>query len=223
MAKIIQSQALDTVNESLGLAGSGDAQSELLDGVVHQFLDVGPIARRGRTFAANEGIFKLQLANIHVITGVLDSTLNPYALGAAAINPFPEIVPRGFDLWLLGASLIRTSGSSILNDAALFMSNLASGGGIDSNSVATALSPPMCVAMWTDLSVLLTTHYAQAGDGSRVNPFKNLQIRIPRIGGGGTPVSLTFESKTNGTATMVCTMLVGMFPTALGQDAIGSG
>ena len=122
--KKLDSDALGTLNKSLGLSGAGSPITELADGIVDQALDVGPSVRRGRTQAATEGIYIAELVNVHAAADSRTATLVPFLPTTTAIAPYPSPMDTRFDVWLLAASVIRSAGASTLSGC-LFMNSPA--------------------------------------------------------------------------------------------------
>lgn len=216
MAKIVSSTALAPLNKALGLAGSGDSQTELQDGILDQVLDVGPIARRGGSVSTSEGIFRVTLRNVHAGAGVLDTSWQPYTPAAAGrAAPYPTVVPDTLDFYLLGVSIERVSGGGALNDAAVRVTNLLLGFGIDNSGAGVVPTSVLTVAAYNGLNTAVTPVY---GLLDSKQPFQKPMIRIPRRGAVASPF-IVFNSDSSGIATFDCVMLVGLFPIALGQDA----
>lgn len=217
MPKIIDSQALGIVNKSLGLTGRGAAETELLDGTVDQVLDVGPIARRGGTLAGTEGVFRVVLRNIHAGAGDVSTSWQPYSSAAVGtFAPFPTPMPDNLDVWLLGASVQIVSGAGSLEHAALRLTNVQLGVGIDSAAAAIASTSVMTLAYWNTSLGFLSPSFAATQ--SRL-PYKALNIRIPRKGAVASPF-VVFGSQSSGVNSIDAVLLVGVFPVALGQDAV---
>ncbi len=214
--KRVDSDALGVVTRALGITGAGAPVTEFIDGQLEQTLDIAPIVRRGRALAATEGIFTGLLRNIHTDAESLVTALNPYSVlpRVAAIAPYPAIVPAQFDLWLLGAVLVRTSGGGTLN-ATLTLQYNAQGWGLDDNDAAVAGNLTMPLGNWDTFLTQggFTTYGILAGSDQ---PFLNLGLRIPRA---GAP-ELSFFSTSSLTVTITAQVILGLFPVALGQDAI---
>lgn len=216
MSKPIESDALDRVYRVLGLSGGAVTKETILeDGWVFQMLGLNPIIRRSRTLADTTGWFFGVLLNEHAGAGALTSEIDPYQpAGASAVAPWPSIIRRGFDLWLLNASVIRNDGSGTLDGAALLLDPIAvqQGWGIDDGGTAVAAHDPYPLARWTGLDVSLSGSdpFAIAGDGSAT---VKIGLRWPR---GAT---VRFISDVAGAAADIqCMMTWGMFVEGFGQD-----
>lgn len=203
------------MNKALGIAGSGDSQTELLDGTVDQVLDVGQIARRGGTLAGTEGIFRCILRNVHAGAGDIFSSWQPYLPGETGlIAPYPTPVPDDLDVWLLGASVESVSGGGSLVGAALRLTQIQQGFGIDDSAAAVVSNSVFTVAWWnTHIGILAPPFMATQS----LQPFKPINLRIPRKGAIASPF-LSFGSQSDGINTFDCVMMMGLFPVALGQD-----
>jgi len=217
MVKKIDSDALGELTRALGLTGSGSAITELMDGVVDQTLDVGPIVRRSRTQANTSGIYLGILQNVHTDAEQLTTAINPYNVGAtAAIPPWPDPMPLQFDIWLLSVNARRVSGSgTILGVLHLQMPSETQGFGIDDSGVAVTESPPLAIVSYDSLVALNTAFLVQEGG----HPYVRPGIRIPRGTGVGNS-SLEWTTTSSLTSTYQCLMMFGVFPITLGQDGL---
>lgn len=221
MTKRVDSDALGPMLKSFGLAGQGAEETILQDGVLDQVIDVAPIVRRGRTLASSGGIFRGLLRNIHPSTGTINSGISPYnATVAHVVAPYPGKIPDQFDVWLLGASMIRFSGSGDLTQAMLGLDNIAQGfGRDDSNNPILGINEVLPLANWDGLKTATTTY----GVEQAREPWKPLKVRIPRLGAiPSAPVNIVFRTVTPsaGGATFDAVILMGVFPVSLGQDGV---
>jgi len=214
VSKIINSTALEPINKALGIAGSGDSQTELSDGIVDQTLDVGQLARRGGTLAGTEGIFRCVLLHEHAGAGDLSASWQPYAAGTVgSIAPFPAVMPDTFDIWLLGAS-IEFSGVGNFEFARLSLTQVQQGFGIDDTAGAVVSTSVITLAYWNTSVRVLAPFFAAA---QSANPYQKINLRIPRKGAIASPF-IVFSSQADGVADVEVQLLIGVFPVALGQD-----
>jgi len=219
VAKIVDSQALEPVNKALGLAGSGDSQTEITDGIVDQVLEVGPIVRRGRTLGDSQGIFRAVFRNTHAGADAQTSVWSPYiTVVANAIAPFPTPMPDSFDLWLTGAGVRRQSGTGTVN-AALMIQNVRQGFGVSQTGAFVASNGRVALAFWNQ-SVSVDSDVFLVSGGNFEWPFRKLALRIPRVSEAGTRVQIMFETSSTAASEWELNLFYGMFPVALGQDAI---
>lgn len=214
--KRVNSDALQEVDRALGITGqAGALETEFQDGIVDQVLDVGPLIRRGRTLGISEGIFEGTLRNVHPGAGSLTSVTNIYLVPVApAFPPWPTPVPRGFDVWLLNAVVRQVSGAGTFQGA-LFANYDA---GVQafgvSNTGATVVSSAHHVLVnWDGLVTDTFVYGVLNGAVPKVTPFRLVRGTVP-----GT--SLTFSSTASDVITFDCQVLIGLFPTGLGQDVI---
>jgi len=208
--KKIDSQALDVLNLALDLRGAGSPATELTDGVVDQVLEVGPIIRRSRTQGQTTGLYTANMRNTHAGADSATSTLNPYNAGNTALAPYPTPMPRGFDVWLLGAALHQRSGSGTLSGA-LRLNCPATVMGM-STTAAAQLSESV-VAFWDALVAENTTF----GIASAIDqPEYRIGVRLPR----SPDTQLIFATTSSAVAVFECFLTVGVFPVALGQDVV---
>lgn len=211
--KRVQSDALEVVNKSLGLTGAGAPVTELLDGVLHQHLEVSPLVRRGRTQAATSGIYDAVMRAIAGSATTIDVTVDPYNVGTGVISPYPDPVPPQFDVWLLAATLrIRSGGGSIISELFIDPPATAQGFGIDNTGTAVVVSDPKPVAAWD--AVVGGGSNNDFGTFNGDNVWQRIGMRLARN------TNLYFIITTGAAATYDCQMLMGIFPIALGQDVL---
>lgn len=214
-------QALGVTNRALGLYGATSPnETEFEDERVIQTVDVGDLIRRGRSPAGTEGIFRCVLRNQHVDINVLATSWQPYEANdnGATVAPYLTPMPRGFDVWLLGASVSVNTGAGI-DFARLSLTNVQLGFGINNSSVAVVPTTVFTLAFWNGM---ITAGSADFAVTETREPYKAINMRIPRKGAIASPF-LVFESQSTATVQIDCLMLIGVFPEGLGQDVIGSG
>lgn len=222
MPKNVDSEALLLVNRVLGVSGTtpGASNTTLDDENIAQVLTVNDIIRRSRTVAGSSGIFRFVLRAIHAGAGDISTTVEPYNVAAIGrIAPWPRPVPRGFDLWVLGASTSEVvAGTSTSFAGMLTVLNMTQGFGVDNAGVAVVANTVQPIALWDAEGAI-----GGGVIGTRVglSSFQGGPLRLPRQPGAGGPISLSFATTLDGTGTWDCTIMVGLFPEALGQDVIG--
>jgi len=218
MTKRIDSDALGVLNRSLGLTGAGSQLTELEDGVVDQTLSVNEIARRGRTLADVQGLFYPTLRNEHTDAESISNAINPYAVGTTfAVAPYPPAVPAAFDLWLLGASVRHAGGTAsgfALGTLSLTVGTFSAGFGRDDGGGLVLSGQPQRLAVWNAMATDGTSFGILA---TNRGTFQHIGLRLPRGGGGSV---LLWRTVSTVTVDVDVVMVLGMFPAALGQDAI---
>lgn len=214
MVKKIDSDALGDVNLSLGLSGAGSRITELADGVVDQVLEIGQLARRGRTQQSTQGLYYPTMRNVHSAADNESTTVDVYDVGTVAVvEPYPNPMPRQFDVWLLGASLrLVSGGGSIGATLSLRVGTRAAGWGIDDSGSQILVSQPIRLIHWNTLITVNSTTFGVKNDR---NPHGKVGLRIPRVGS-----ELIFASTSGAAATYDCQLILGVFPAALGQDGL---
>ncbi len=211
--KRIDSDALSLVNRSMGLTGAGSPQTELHDGEVFQTLDVARLVRRGRTVVGSGGLFTVNLENAHTGAQSLNTSVDPYAQPVGVIPPYPSPVPLQFDIWLLWATIQRKSGSGSIS--ALLDANFPGQGfGEDDGGAAVVANDAQPLAHWDALVSEGIQFLVLAGSEQ---PRANLNFRMPRPTAADTS-RFRFRSTSSATSTYAMTVVLGMFPTAMGQD-----
>jgi len=218
VTKLVDTDALGIVNRALGLTGAGSQETELLDGILEQVVDVSAMVRRGRTIQPSEGIFYGIFQNVHTEAGALNATINPYR-PEIALNtpPYPAVVGAQFDVWILYASMIRVSGTGAVSGSldALY-DGQTQGWGVNNLGAAVVQVPRHPLAIWDSI---INIGFDFGVLGSENQPMVKIGTRFPRI---GNP-DLTFRSEAVARTTITCSVVLGLFPVSLGQDAIVGG
>lgn len=214
MGKPIESDALDRVYRILGLSGGALPKGTLLDdGNVSQVLDLNPIIRRSRTPAATSGWFVGILNTIHAAAGRIATSINPYTTGDN-VEPYPSPVPRGFDVWVLGASIIRLSGAGDLDGAVLQLDPSPSqqGWGVDNTGAAVVQTLAIPIARFGPLDTSIASELAFAFNPEGGQSMIKVMTRVPR---GAT---LRVATDATAAATFQTQLICGLFVESLGQD-----
>lgn len=216
----IDSGALYLLNRILGLSGAqASAETELIDGHVNQTIGIEPIVRRTRTLAASEGYFHFILECINGAGATtVSATIDPYNPGSVLNRaPFPAKVPQGFDLYLLGASIRRVSGtaSNFTEGQINIISPLENMAfGVDNLGVvpiAAASNMAIVLGRWDTLSTVITTGTGLTEQG---DPWIPLSLRIRR------GISIQYSATGVNAVTSNLVGILGMFPSTLGQDLV---
>lgn len=213
----IDSDALSQVQRQLGISGVGSGVAVLEDDELRQVLDVGPAVRRGRADVANGGWFWGTLFNTHGAGNFQTSFINPYEADGFELTSYPAIVDVSrFDLWIAGATLRRTGGLSTIVSAALILGAPLRSLAFGKNQAGGTYVPTgggFAVASWGTTVQLSTTFDFMIGQNG--NPFTPLNMRMPR----GS--NLVFDSVSVGASNYELSILMGLFPIALGNDVLG--
>lgn len=213
--KTVDSQALGLVNRALGLTGSGAPLTEFLDGQLDQTLNVTPIVRRGRTLAGSSGIFMGVLRNNHAGADSQTSVISPYNVPTGAIAPYPEVMGRGFDIWLLKAQAEQIAGAGTFSGALFVTLRGQQGFGIDEAGAAVVRDSVMLLAFW-DTVVTEAREFGLLGGQF---PLQHVGIRLPRSTAAAPGTELTWATTSSAAAVFDVQLWLGVFPIALGQDA----
>ena len=218
MTKRIDSDALGILNRALGLTGAGSQVTELTDGVVDQFIEIGQLARRGRTQADVQGIYTPTLRNEHTDAESISNSIDPYNVGGTVVvAPYPDPVPAQFDIWLLGASTRNVSGAAAgISNATLSIQvgTKSQGWGRVDDGTQVLVAQPIRLAYWNGWPTDGSTFGLR---GTNRGPHQRIGVRLPR-GGGGT--AILFRTVSTLTTTVDCQIILGVFPVALGQDIV---
>lgn len=207
MGKRVDSQALGIVDRTLGLAGKGSPVTELEDGQLVQTFDTVPAIRRGRTVADSSGMFSASIQNVHVGASDVSETLDLYNLtsGIDATPPFPGPVPRGFDLWVVNSTMLKSA-----NDAAEVIALMQLP---FTRSINIIGAQNHALAFYQD-HVFVNGQRYMFQAASTGTWAQNQPRRIPR------GALLRLDSTAAASLTVSWVILIGMFPEAIGQDAV---
>lgn len=215
---IIHSRMLGLIQKLIG-GGSGSLVTVLDDDSVTQVLPVIPeIARRSLTIGNIGGWFLAVLENVHTSDDFEQSSIPVYTPAAAAvIPPYPLVVPDDQDIWLIGASLIRTTGAGSLAAGVLAINppSISQGLGIDDAGATVIGTPMMSLAHFNGLNTVLGSVNA-FGITAGGDPYVPIGLRLPRF------TTLVFNSESGGAATCEFQMIaiMALFPAGLGQDVV---
>lgn len=211
--KRVDSDALSVANRSLGLSGQGAAETEFFDGELYQVLDVSGMVRRGRTQAQTGGIYTGVMSNVHTAAETLNSNITPYAIGAGLVfAPYPDPVPVQFDVWLIAAAVEQQSGTGTFRGV-LQMDPVPSqqGFGVNNSGNQVTRTTRIALAFWDSILSIGDSF----GLANGVQPWQKIGFRIPR-----SVATLRFTSVSSAIATFDCQVMLGIFPTSLGQDVL---
>lgn len=212
--KRITSDALVLLNRMLGLAGGSPGVTELDDGNVSQVLEISPVVRRSSSPAGSTGWFFGVMSNIHAGAGLIETTINPFNVGALQRNAYPSRIPRNNDLWLYSACLLETVETGAALDAGVLYINpnvVRQGWGVDSVGTFVSGTDPMPLARWTSVDGGLAGRppVGVGGDGSALIVINQRLVR---------DVDLLLRTDATAAGAFRCYMTFGLFTEGLGQD-----
>jgi len=205
----VTSQALDNINEVVGLGRGGAQLTQFEDGILQQTLVANDFIRRSKALGGSEGLFGLEMANVHAGATTISLNVDPYALTLGTeIPPYPTPVPRGFDFWLLDATVL-TTGAGIITDADVHMTWPAT-----KTAFLVAGSTFHAMAAWDGDAVVGTIARWMTANGEINTIRQRLGVRVPR----GATIGFGSAASAAGTATFQITC--ALLPAGLGQDGI---
>ncbi len=215
---LITNTILREVRALIGIGQGITAPTVLDDDSVSMTFPVVPdIARRGLSVGGAGGIFQGILENVHTAADDERSAIMPYTAGPDAAPGFPAAISRDFDLWLLSASVVKTSGGGTLPGAALFLraplsNNPTLGFGRDDAGAPVTNNTLYPLAFWN----AFFTGSAGSNDFG-INDIsgdasQDIGVRLPR------GCELVFDTTSTETVTIRVIMQLGLFPAGLGQD-----
>jgi len=217
----VDSEALVFLNRALGLSGNPSGETILDDGFITQVIDVAPIARRG--LPPGSGLWYVAVEIIHTATGDLAVSIDPYdpiaAAGVAANkNGYPASIPKGFDIWCLGAAGL-TSDVTDFNTLCLLFTLAAVNQGIAVTNTAGVLTTPAPGAEAYPLGFFDTTVTIEAGTHILSNTLTgDPQIRVSQRIRRGELLIVRSNADVGGTVANIMMITLGLFPEGLGQD-----
>lgn len=178
-------------------------------------LQTNEIIRRGLTEANVGGWYLGVIQHVHAAGDDQATAIDPYSPGVDAVPPYPSEVPPGWDVWCLGVAAQRSAGAGGLTGAVLELGvpTVAQGWGRDQAGAPVVAVPVITLAEWDSVSTLTTNAAPLLGEQGV--PWTSLRIRIPP---GGS--SLVIRSTSAAAATFQWTLVMGLFPEALGQDVV---
>jgi len=217
MSLNIDSEALVYLKRILSMPGAGSSETVLDDGNVTQVLDILPIVRRSLTPIESGGIFVGMMENVHGGADDEASEIDPYAPGACAIGGYPPDVREGLDVWLLRADVRRTALAGELTGGQLrFDTSIEAQGWAIDDAAACLLGQgdQSVLAQWGNIDTTVNGGIHPAAEVGTGALYVKVGVRIRR------GLRLRFDTTSAGAATFRLVMLIGLFPEALGQDAV---
>jgi len=216
VSREIDSGALTTLNRVMGIAGTtfGAAQTELDDGNLTQVIDVNQIVRRSQAPIGSSGIFTAVIEHVHLASGALTATLQPYT-ALNVVPPFPTPIPQNLDFWIYGAALSMLSGTAtFLDNAQLITTTTAGTLGLsvkNAGGPAAETDLEFIHGQWTSFDA---TGPNTAGITAQGHTYIPVNMRLRR--GSGVRLRSTVSDVT----TIFMTIYCGLFPEGLGQDVV---
>ena len=205
----IDSQALEEARRALGLGGSGSGAlsgvTEFDDSLLQQVADMLPIIRRSRTLAGTEGIFPVNISNVHSGAGTINATIDPFAI-ASPRAAYPSPILPGFDLWMFQCAMTLTVASTLTSG--LFRI------GYDSSVIGFGAATDQAIfyAGWDAEASLAGGTFGESGTLGVTSVIQGRPLRVKR---GST---FLYSTLVTAAVTARLEMLLGIFPATLGQD-----
>jgi hypothetical protein len=201
----IDSDALKLVLAALGRGTPATATRPLAfqDELLQQTLDVRELIRRAGVVqnGLDDGIWTMILSNTHAGATTESTGFNVDSIGGT-VAAFPQPIPANMDLWLLAASAKVGNAPGNFTDAYLVVGHGADYS-LDGSGAAFTL-------MNTWNATIGGLYIRQENDTNPRPP-----LRLTRN------ASVTFVSTSSGAGDYQCHLVFGLFPRALGQDALG--
>lgn len=221
MGQRVDSDALTSVAQVLGISGTGakagvgSAFTELDESRLDQIVSVNDMVRRSRAPAGTAGWF-FAAFDCNMGAGVTSETasLNVYAPGASLVNaPFTGVVPRDFDIWLIGHSAV-ISGATAGNfsDAGLRLECPVTHEGVGVQEDGSKPSPTVGNFQLVSWDSTIVVGGRQILIDANGNSYFPLGIRIRR------GQLLKFDCSATNVVVVRGTCIMAMLPAGLGQD-----
>jgi len=214
---LLTTSLLRRLQALIGASATGLGPVDVDTGNISLTLPTVPeIARRGLAPGNIGGWGIGVLENVHGAADFESSSIDPYQPGDAAVGAYPSPVPLDFDVWLLGATAIQTVGTAGLDGAFILINPVASQQmwGRDDTGDPVVTDPPMVLGRWDAVDSAVTGSsdvlITEAGE-----TYIPINMRIPRSG-----CLIVFHTESAGIAEYQATLLMGLFPAALGQDVV---
>jgi len=209
VSQLVDSQALQRVSKTLQLSTPGAQETLFIDERLEQVIDVAPMVRRGLTLAGSEGIYTANIRNTHSGSqGNVTTIVDPWNLGGLARPPFPPVIPDNLDLWITGFNAEVVSGNGFFSSGRfdLFVPTTHQAFG----TVTTNIT----LVGWSDEESLQNNAFLVPFDGESIGVWTFVRIRVPRL------ATFRFHTFNNGANAPVyqLDMLLGLFPSSMGQD-----
>ncbi len=216
--KDLDTDALVVVQRQLGYPGVGSPHTVFKDGELVQTFDTTGAIRRSRSDIAGGGTFFAIMRNDHAGADEETSTIDPLLPGALATETFPAQVDTSrFDLWILGCSFNRFSGTGTNPNAFLeidmSVTDRLRAFGVDDMGASAGFGGTLTLAFINDLQVVGSV--ARCINTLSGQTWFPIGLRMPAQGS-----ILRFHSiEADAAATVYdCIILLGLFPVGMGQD-----
>lgn len=214
----IDSGALELVNKTLQLGVAGPQMTHLDAATLQQTLSVNEIVRRSLTPVGSTGIFGLTMRNSHVAAGNLTATFDPYGLvpGTTVRSPWPALDQmEDYDVWMLGPFTSQTSGGGggVFGGAILDVLYAAT----RNSDIDITGAMAQRIMVWQAETAATVVGAVMHGDADGNVVCQQVSQRIPR----GCTIRYLSNSTGVGTPSYSLACSLGVFPRALGQDAVG--
>jgi len=209
----IRTTVLRLFQPLFGGAPSGAPITVLEDDSVTQVANIFPDVARRSLAGPESGWFTCTMQNVHSGADDENNTINPYEVDRILIpttSSYPSPVPAEQELWICGVTLLAT-GDGALAGAHLGIDPVAQqqGWGRDDAGAFVAGVGVIPIVRWDSINSATIIDIGVMGDGST---HWRGAVRIPRR------ANLNFRSTSGAANTFNCVIILGLFPTGLGQD-----
>lgn len=172
------------------------------------------IRRRSKGIAQESGLFMGALFNVHGAADAEASAVEPYAPGIAAFDPFPPIVPEGWDIYLLavtGTTSGAGAGDIVGGNVGVLQASNAQGFGLNDSGAQVTADRSIIVAQFVSSSAGVTNDAPVL-----LTAEGNTRVRVGmRLARG---CSIRWRTVSDGIIDLVAILEMGIFPMAMGQD-----
>jgi len=211
---VVKNPILTTLQKLIGISPI-PGPTVLDDDSISLVLPVLPEVARRSLSGIETGWFSGVMENVHSGADSEASNIDPYAVGALAIAPYPSVIGDEFDLWLIGVCGRRSSGAGGLSGAVFSMNPPATtqGWGVDDTGAALVTSPTVTVGFFDGVEEVVQAFTSDPMINSlTLQTFIPVGLRVPR------GALLGFETEAAAAAEFQGQFVMGLFPAGLGQD-----
>jgi hypothetical protein len=205
------------------MAGTQSSETELLDGLVSQTIDINGVVRRSLSLAGTGGQSWGLLENVHPAgTSYMSNTIDPFGPGDLATAPYPSTyLGVNFELWVLSVSMCMVSGTAT-NFVSGLLGQLVYPSQTSWAREDDGTSPPIMGDVFLDplarFDSIDGTHGSGAGATAGLTEQGNVSVPVNKRIRRGT--SIRWLSKATNAVSACAVLNLGVFPVTTGQDAV---
>jgi hypothetical protein len=218
----IDSGALSEIRRTLNMAGTQASETELLDGLVSQTIDINGVVRRSLSLAGTGGQSWGLLENTHGGgSTTLSNTIDPFNPGDRHQAPFPPELNIQFEMWVLNVSMIMVSGTAS-NFTQGILGQLIAPSQTSWAREEDGTAPPVMGDVFLDplarFDTITDTHGSGQSATAGLTEQGNVSVPVNKRIRRGT--SLRWLTAATNAVSACVVINLGVFPVTTGQDAV---